>query len=311
MAVRREPVLARVLQDGTRLLVVLAMSGSLLAVLRRLPDHFVGTFLVATQVATFFVVPLVVLAVLRELVPRPQAGAHRIGKNRDYVTWLLSSALAEVGLHALLRGPFWFFHFTRVLYLRALRSHVAWSAAIPYDLCLREPSLLTIGEGAQLEPGVTIEAGLHGAGRVRIGRVTVGKGVLVGAHAVLLPGATLGHDARVEPSAFVGEDVKVGVSAAVGEGARLEREVDLGSYTAVGTGAIVGEGVRVGDRARIAAGAVVEPGTVIGERELWAGVPARRMEADRATLPDFSEDPDDTEIVLGRRKRPRTSSVTL
>ena len=107
----------------------------------------------------------------------------------------------------------------------------------------------------------------------------MGQGTLVGAHCILMPGATLGHEARLEPSTVVGEGARVGVGAAIGEGARLERAVDLGSYTVVGTGAILSEGARGGDRARVAPGAWIEPDTMVGERETWAGVPARAQQS--------------------------------
>ena len=232
---------------------------------------------VGARVFAFFTAQLLVLAILREIVPKPPPGAHMLGKDRAYVRWLISQAFNDVALHPWIRTPFWSFHTTRVLYLKALGARVTWQVGFSADTTIREPALLTIGVGSQLEPGVTIEAALHGAGRIRISEVIIGEGCLVGAHAILMPGATIGHDARIEPAAIIGEEVKVGVGASIGEGARLEKGVDLGSYTSVGTGAILSEGVRVGDRSKIAAGAVVEPHTEIGERELWEGTPAQRV----------------------------------
>jgi acetyltransferase-like isoleucine patch superfamily enzyme len=222
---------------------------------------------------------ILVLALLREAVPRPEIGKHIVGPNWSYMRWLMSSSFADVAMHPVIRFPFWLFHFTRVLYLKALGAKISWRVGFHEDFVLREPSLVAIAPGAQFEPGVILEAALHGAGRVRISPIIIGGGCLVGAHAILMPGATLGHDATVAPGVFVGEDVHVGVGAKIGEGATLEKGVDLGSYTTVGTGAIVSEGVRVGDRARIASGALVEPHTEIGEREIWGGAPARRVTA--------------------------------
>ena len=274
MAVRREPALSRALQDLLRLLF-LAPIVAAVVVAASLPQPLEPLWLDAcARVVAGLAGELLAISTLRLLLPRPELGAHFVGKSKSYARWLLSATFAEVALHPLIRAPFWFLHTTRVLYLRALGAELGFSAGFGADLVVREPSLVRVGPGALLEPGVVLEAALHGAGRVRVGQVIVGRGCLVGAHAILMPGATLGHDARIEPASLIGEDVRVGVGASIGEGARLERGVDLGSYTSVGTGAIVSEGVRVGDRARIAAGAVVPANTQIGERELWAGPPA-------------------------------------
>jgi acetyltransferase-like isoleucine patch superfamily enzyme len=218
---------------------------------------------------------LVVLAILREIVGRPAPGSHIVGANLGYVRWLISASFADVAMHPVIRFPFWMLHATRVLYLKALGTKISWSVGFHEHLILRDPALVAISPGAQLEPGVVLEAALYGAGRIRIAPIIIGGGCLIGAHAILMPGATLGHDATVAPGAFLGENVHVGVAAKIGEGAHIERNVDLGSYTSVGTGAIISESVKVGDRARIGAGAMVEPNTEIGEREIWEGAPAR------------------------------------
>lgn len=275
MAVNREPARVRLLQDFLRIaflgIVLAVMAAAALA----LPPASPRWLDITARVIAALAGELVVLMVLREMLRRPRAGWFKLTFNWAYLHWLLSSTLTEVAWHPLLRLPFWYLHMTRVVYLKALGADVAWSASFHSHLVVRDPSLIHIGAGAQLEPGVVLEAGLHGAGRVRVGEVTVGAGCLVGAHVLMLPGASLGPDVRVEPATVIGEDVRVGVGCTIGEGARLERGVVLGSYVNVGTGAILSEGVRVGDRARIAPGALVQPDTLVGERETWSGVPAR------------------------------------
>ncbi len=277
VAVRREPVKARVLQDILRLLFWALLGSGAVAAAYYPPLAEPPWLDVAGRVLAFFFAELVILAMLRELVPKPRLGAHKIGADREYVRWLVSQAFTEVAMHPLIRTPFWSFHTTRVLFLKALGARISFGVGFSSHTVIREPVLLSIGSGSQLEPGVTIEAGLHGAGRIRIAPVIIGEGCLIGAHSILMPGATVGHDVRIEPAAIIGEDVRVGVGASIGEGVRLEKGVDLGSYASIGTGAIISEGVRIGDRAKVAPGAIVEPHTEIGERELWEGAPAQRV----------------------------------
>lgn len=289
MAVQREPVGVQWAQDGLRLLFA-ALIGAGTAAAALLPPASSPPWLdLAGRLLAAVSGELATLVLLRALVPRARPGWHRIVWAGDYVRWILSSVFNEVALHPLVRAPFWYLHFTRVLYLKALGAQVAWTASFPADLVLRDPSLVRIGPGAQIEPAVTLEGALHGAGRVRVGPVEVGPGCLLGAHSVVMPGAALGMDARVEPATVIGEDVKLGVSCTIGEGARLQRGVEVGAHSVVGTGALLAEGVKVAERARVGSGAVVEPETLIGERQTWSGVPARRVDllkmADEITEP--------------------------
>ena len=77
------------------------------------------------------------------------------------------------------------------------------------------------------------------------------------------------HVDLVTPST-IGSGVTVGHSAVI-HGCTLEDGCLIGVRVTVLDNAVVGR------EAFIAAGAVVSPGTMVGERELWAGVPARRL----------------------------------
>ena len=272
---QREPAFARWVQDGLRSALVALLGGAVMVVEAYRWSPMSPWLDVPRRLVVAWLAMFVVLGVIRLALPHPRPGAFRLAFRRPYLRYLLSSAFAEVALHPLVRGPFWFFQTTRIAYLKILGADVAWSATFPPTIQLRDPALLTLGPGCQLEPGVVVETALHGAGRVRVGRVVVQEGVLVGAHVGLMPGCTLGHRARVEPGTFVGEESRVGVGATIGAKVRLERRVDLGSYASVGTGATLSEGVQLGDRARVQAGAWVEVDTAVPARETWAGVPAR------------------------------------
>jgi len=178
------------------------------------------------------------------------------------------------------RWPFSFLDTTRFLYLRAQRARVAVDASIHASVRIAEPCLLSVESGAQLEPGVIIENALHATGRVRIDAVFIGAGCLIGAHAMLMPGVSLGHEARVSPGSYLGPDVSIGVGAKIGERAILAAAVDVGSHARIGAGAVIGEGVVIGEHARVAAGAVIPPKSQIREGEVWQGVPARPMNRD-------------------------------
>ena len=273
----REPWWTPVLRDVLCAALLVAIVGPVVAAVTLLPPARFPWLDVPGRILAGILVELVVLGTLRMLVPTVRPGAHRIGWNDDYLRWVASSALNDVAQLPILRAPFGFLHFGRILYFKVLGARLPWTVSLPAQLTVRDPSLWIVEPGVQVEPGVMIEAALHGAGRVRVGRVVLGAGCLVGAHAVLMPGAVIANDARVGPRALVGEQTRIGVGAVVGANAHIERSADVGSYATVGGAALIGASSELGDRARVSAGASVEPETLIAEREHWAGVPARRM----------------------------------
>jgi acetyltransferase-like isoleucine patch superfamily enzyme len=102
-------------------------------------------------------------------------------------------------------------------------------------------------------------------------------------------GARLGHNSYSSGIVFdpifveVGDNSLIGQSAMliphVVEGHRLAHyRIRIGSNCTIGAGAAVLAGVSIGDGATVSIGAVVKKGTVIGPNEVWAGIPARRLE---------------------------------
>lgn len=274
MSLKREPAQARLFSDVLRLLFGAVIVLSAISPLVMIPAVTPPWRDLLGRVIAVLASQLVAVALLRQLVPAPLPGLHRVGFHGAYLRWLLSSTLSEVALRGVIRAPFWFLHSTRCLYLRALGANLAWRLTIPSDVVLRDPALITIGSGAQLESGVRLEPALHGVGRVQIGRIEIGDGCLIGAAAMVMPGAIIAHEARLGPGAYVGPNARIGLGASIGARAVLGERVEVSSYAVVGAGAVLSDGVRVADRARILPGAVVPPDTVVGEREIFPASPA-------------------------------------
>lgn len=277
MAIRREPASARLIQDLARAIVVVLVGAAMVAAVRFLPPITPSWLDTVGRIVGALFAQLLTVALLRGLLPRPKTGAHIVGRNRAYASWIFSQALVDIALNDVVRTPFWFFHSSRYLYLRALGASLSWTAGFSRDLYVRDPSLLKVAKGALIEPGVRIETGVQATGRIRVEAVNIGAGALIGENAVLMPGCSLGHDARVGPGAYVGENVQIGVSAKVGPRAVLARRIDVGSYVTIGPGAVISDSVRIADHAKVLEGAVIPPHTRIREREVWGGVPARPL----------------------------------
>lgn len=74
--------------------------------------------------------------------------------------------------------------------------------------------LITIGDDVTFGPNVCVlahDASMHGAlGYTKIGRVTIGDRVFVGAGSIILPGVTIGDDAVIGAGSVVTKDVPGG-----------------------------------------------------------------------------------------------------
>lgn len=103
-------------------------------------------------------------------------------------------------------------------------------------------------------------------------------------------GASLGENTFTSGIIFDPQFVTAGSNTLIGQGTLLiphviENErlahfpIAIGDNVTIGAHAIVLADVRIGNGAIVAAGAVVPKGTRIGDREVWGGVPARKLKS--------------------------------
>jgi sugar O-acyltransferase (sialic acid O-acetyltransferase NeuD family) len=104
-----------------------------------------------------------------------------------------------------------------------------------------------------------------GPGSVLLANVVLTCAVRVGAHVAVMPHVTLTHDG------VIGDFATLASRSALGGGTTISR----GAY--IGAGALVGQGLTVGELALVGMGAVVTRD--VPPREVWIGMPARRMRA--------------------------------
>ena len=80
----------------------------------------------------------------------------------------------------------------------------------------------------------------------------------------------------------IGDDTVIGgdvtlVGHSAEHGNLVTDRVKIGNRVTIGLMAIIFPGVEIGDEAMIAANAVLPKGTKVGTREIWAGIPAKKI----------------------------------
>jgi len=104
-----------------------------------------------------------------------------------------------------------------------------------------------------------------GPGTVLLANTVLTAAVRVGSHVAVMPHVTLTHDDVIE------DFVTLASRCALGGTARIRR----GAY--IGAGAVIGQQLVVGELALVGMGAVVTKD--VPAREVWVGIPARRLRA--------------------------------
>jgi len=101
----------------------------------------------------------------------------------------------------------------------------------------------------------------------------IGRGVCIGAHAVVNARAQVADGAIINSAAVVEHDCQIGEHAHVGPNAALGGDVVVGGFTLIGVGASVRPAVKIGERCVVGAGAVVVADVAAGRTVV--GVPAK------------------------------------
>ncbi|RMG75113.1 MAG: acetyltransferase [Bacteroidetes bacterium] len=107
--------------------------------------------------------------------------------------------------------------------------------------------------------------------------VVLGEGVVISPGACITTGSRIGDSVNILTGATVDHDNVIEAGVVLSPGVHTSGRVQIGQDAFVGTGAIFLPDARVGAGSWIGAGAVVKG--LVPAREVWAGVPARRLRA--------------------------------
>ena len=161
-----------------------------------------------------------------------------------------------------------------------------------------------VAEDAVIGPDCTLKDCEVGSGarvvRTHAELAVVGDRATVGPFAYLRPGTNLGIGAKVgtfveTKNAEIGDGAKVPHlsyvgDAEIGEGTNIgagtitanydgvhKHETKIGARAFIGSGSVLVAPSEIGDEAMTGAGAIVTRGSVVGAREVWVGVPAKKL----------------------------------
>ncbi len=105
--------------------------------------------------------------------------------------------------------------------------------------------------------------------------VSIERGTVVMAGAVINPGSTIGKGCIVNTCASVDHDCRLGDYVHIAVGAHVAGSVEIGESAWIGAGATVSNNIRICGKCMIGAGTVVVKD--VEEAGVYIGVPAKRM----------------------------------
>lgn len=122
-------------------------------------------------------------------------------------------------------------------------------------------------------PGLHWPSLVHPSVIWRAGDVSLDRGTVICAGAILTTDVRLGAFVLVNRAVNLSHDVEVGDWSVINPGAQVSGNVTIGRECLIGAGAVILQGRRLGDGAVVGAGAVVTTDVAAGETVV--GVPAR------------------------------------
>jgi acetyltransferase-like isoleucine patch superfamily enzyme len=194
------------------------------------------------------------IAAVQPFVPRVEPGRYRMFSDPGSVRWAIRGWAPAVFL-TVCQPVFFMSRVYQRLALRALGARLGRGACVTSKTVIREPHLVSLGANAMVGEFVHLVCSYqHPPGLLRVGRVVVGDGVLVGAHSILGPGTHIGarsvleYEVRVEPGVTIGEDVRIGAQSVLRRGARIGNGARIGKGCVVPEHAVVPDGAVLCDR---------------------------------------------------------------
>ena len=145
---------------------------------------------------------LMVLAARRLLLADLKPGRYPRHGWLAYRLWCVER-LAELAHLQAVAGTPWAARYARISGHRVGRGARLGTLPLP-------TSLVSIGEGATLEPDLDLHGWWIDSHELVVGDLEIGAGARVGTRSLLMPGATIGAGAEVEPGALVTGEVPAG-----------------------------------------------------------------------------------------------------
>jgi acetyltransferase-like isoleucine patch superfamily enzyme len=176
------------------------------------------------------------------LVPTPRVGRHAMPFSGGLAVWACHLLLQRFINLGPIEDSVFYLGSLRTLYLALMGARVHPSANVSGGTTLMDLTLLEIGRGSIVGAGCAIFGHYVVEKHLVLARNRIGARVVVGARTLIGPGLEAGD------GAFIGAACAIGPRVTIGAGARVE------------------------------GGSTVLPGTSIPAGEIWAGVPARRVE---------------------------------
>jgi acetyltransferase-like isoleucine patch superfamily enzyme len=158
---------------------------------------YVCFFFVPVGLYIFLAVLMLITGILNKLFPRIQEGTYPLLNRKEVTNWIIHTGIHNYilvpGFYNLIRSN----PFLRRLYYKLFGAVIHPSALISYDVSLIDPYLVEIGEGTKIGRWAKLLGHIADEKQFVLGKIKIGKHVLIGGECIIGPGVTIGDGSVV------------------------------------------------------------------------------------------------------------------
>ena len=138
----------------------------------------------------FFII--IISGLLRSMLPNVKEGVYALNAKKEITNWLLQTGIVNFIIVPKLDNLIRSNPLLKSLYYKLMGAKIHKTVMLSYDVKIIDPFMIEIGQGTKIGRWVKIAGHFADENNYTIGKVKVGKNVLIGGLSALAPNSSIG-----------------------------------------------------------------------------------------------------------------------